>query len=733
MTAPEQAPSRWKGRPKAPPEDGVAIRVVVAAAVTVGIVAITVQGAVEPLTGALATVLAPAGYVLSYRRRHASGTLIKIAISIALMAALGQFLQTARAVTSVDQVRQPLAELFLWVQVLHAFDVPRRRDLAFSLVSSTTLIAAAGAVAMSTSFVWFLLVWAGLASGWLWLSSHPRDDEVARPVAIRRSGTPGARTRTATGRSLVAAALVALVLATTAFMAMPRLPGNVVRALPFSLGGDQATAVDDVYDTPNAPAPGGDGVVDFAPLAYPGFGARMDLRARGQLSQEIAFRVRADQAALWRGEVLDTFDGTGWVSSNEDRRSLTTLWEGDGLRVPEEQLPSRGSGTMITQTFTMAADQPNVVLAAATPERVYFPSGGLVVDEDGAIRSPITLDEGLIYSVVSELPLTDERVLAAAPRLRSTEGFERFLQLPAAMPERVGELARRIAGGQGTQLEVVRATEAWLRANTTYDLDVPREPAGVDAVDHFLFETRRGFCEHIASAMALLLRANGIPTRLVAGFGPGSRNPFTGYFEVRYADAHAWIEVYYAGVGWVPYDPTFGVPPAHPSWTNRFAAPEVFAAIGRVAGRAVPTPVKEALGTAGRAVAQVAGATLRSLPGLLALFGALGLTAFALDRRRRGDRAAAVLDDDVGLAFDELVAALGSAGHARGPSVTPSEFLREVAGDPDLEVEVRVFSDLVVRTFEARRYAAATDRPSDAEVIRARAAAARVRDLVARR
>ncbi len=726
------APRGWLARahPKAPPEDGVAIRLVVAAGVELGIVAVLSQGAVDALTGVVALVLAPLGYLFSYRRRHENGFAVKIVISVALLAALGQFLQAARLVQSVDQVRQPLAALFLWVQVLHAFDVPRRRDLAFSMVSSTTLIAAAGAVSLTTSFVGYLLGWAVLAAAWLWLSARPRPDEVTPPVSLRRV-VPGERPPRAAGvRSATAAGLAALVLATGVFMVTPRLPGNVVRTLPFSLGGDgDASAAESVYDTPNAPAPDGDGVVDFAPLAYPGFGERMDLRARGELSDEIAFRVRADRASLWRGEVFDTFDGMGWTSSSEERASLIRLWEGDALGVPPEPVPSTTTGERVTQTFHMAADQPNVVLAAYAADRVYFPAGGLVVDGDGAIRSPITLDEGLVYSVISEPPVTDQSILGAAPRAPVDDPtLERFLQLPGDTPDRVRELAARIAEGSSSQLEVVIATEAWLHENTQYDLDVAREPAGVDAVDHFLFETRRGFCEHIASAMAVLLRANGIPTRLVAGFGPGGRNPLTGYYEVRYTDAHAWVEVYYAGVGWVPYDPTFGVPPADPSWTTQFAAPEMLAAIGRVAGRVVPEPVKQAAGAVGRAAAGAAAMALRGWPVALAVVGLVVGGLWVLPRHRR--RRPRVAFDDVGAAFEDLVAALESTGHARDESLTPSEFLDEVAADESLGVEVRVFADLVVRTFEGRRFASPEARPSDADVMRARAAAARVRELV---
>jgi transglutaminase-like putative cysteine protease len=91
-------------------------------------------------------------------------------------------------------------------------------------------------------------------------------------------------------------------------------------------------------------------------------------------------------------------------------------------------------------------------------------------------------------------------------------------------------------------------------------LDISRDPPQVDPVDYFVFERDEGFCEQIAATMALMLRAAGVPTRLVTGFGEGTRNLFTGYWEVNNNDAHAWVEVLYPGYGWVPYDPTFGVP-----------------------------------------------------------------------------------------------------------------------------------------------------------------------------
>ena len=214
-------------RPSGPPEDSIAIRVVVACAVAVAIAAVVAQPGAVPISVAVgALVLAPLGYWYSYRRRRSSNLLLKVALSVALLAALGQFLGDVRGVTSVDQARIPLASLFLWVQVLHAFDVPRRRDLAFSMISSLILVAEAGSLSLTTSFLVFLVPWAALSAAWLSLSARPRADQVATPVAVRRS-PEGRASRTAPIRSAAATASLALLAACLVFLAMPRLPGDL--------------------------------------------------------------------------------------------------------------------------------------------------------------------------------------------------------------------------------------------------------------------------------------------------------------------------------------------------------------------------------------------------------------------------------------------------------------------------------------------------------------------------
>lgn len=720
-----------------PPEDSVSIRVVVMLAVELAILAVVAQHAVDVFTAAAALLLAPLGYWFSYRRRAHTSLTVKLLLSLGLFAAMGQFMQAVQSAGSVDQARLPLAALFLWVQVLHAFDVPRRRDLAFSMVSSMILMAEAGALSLTTGFALFLVPWLGLCGVWLYLSSRPRPDQVSTPVSVRRM-TPEDSQRHAPAAARAAAMPVAAVAvaAFVLFLALPRVPGSFVKAPPFSFSHPptQLAAFDGGITNPNLPAASADGVVNFAPGAYPGLSDRVDLRARGRLSDDIAFRVRASQAALWRAEVFDTYDGTTWTIGDRETQTLPAGEAPGSFRLPPTQV-GEGFATLdtirLTQTFYVDTPQPNVLFAAATPSSVYFPASGLRVDRYGSVRTPILLDAGLVYSVISDVPVADPWLLQQGGQVMP-RGMERYLQLPAELPDRVAALAARVTAGSRSEYDRVLGVQGWIQQQTRYNLDVPADPAGVDAVDEFLFVTREGFCEQIASSMAVMLRTLGIPTRLVTGYGPGTRNPFTGYFEVKQSDAHAWLEVYYPDAGWVQYDPTFGVPEATPSVGSRFMAGPVFAAIGRFAQRVVPEPVKHAAGVALGAVRDTARFALRTWPLGLVTIAMGGFAALSWRRWRRRPRSERP-SDAAEAAFLDLAAALAPAGHVRRVHVTPGEYLRELEGDPALGSDVVEAAERIVRTFERARFAPATARPSPEDVMRARALVAQVRGTVGSR
>src|SRR5205814_1065394 len=122
-------------------------------------------------------------------------------------------------------------------------------------------------------------------------------------------------------------------------------------------------------------------------------------------------------------------------------------------------------------------------------------------------------------------------------------------------------LALEVTNGATNEFDVVRALTNYLQRSYRYTLDLPAVPAGRDPVDWFLFDVKTGYCEQFATAETLMLRSLGIPARLATGYAIGDYDPVLNQAVVREHDAHAWVEVWFGGHGWVPVDPTPGVDP----------------------------------------------------------------------------------------------------------------------------------------------------------------------------
>ena len=495
------------------------------------------------------------------------------------------------------------------------------------------------------------------------------------------------------------------------FVSLPRLPGARVPAPPFELSRRLAVPGFDgqVVNPGNITTGAGLGGSFFNSNVYPGFGSGIDLRVRGTLSEEIVMKVRAPHAAFWRGQAYDTFDGTQWTAA--DPTTITIGGEAP-WQLPEEEGYERTHmpGYTMTQTFYVERQQPNLIFAADRPMQVYFPASTAQLDNYRSIRSPILLDEGLIYSVVSLVPDPRPQELETSPAEWPKPFLDRYTQLPSDIPPRVVVLAHRITDGQPTVYDKVEAVQSWLQSNTRYNLDIPADPVGVDAVDYFLFERREGFCEHIASSMVVLLRAVGIPARFAVGFDSGDRNPLTGFFEVRESDAHSWVEVYYSGMGWVGYDPTHEVPPANPGIGSAFDAPQVLAGLGRMIASVTPEPIRRTLAGAWNGVAAAAGWTVRSWIVVLAALTALTLLTAGVRRldakRRRGPPLTGAA-----AAFASVCRSFAARGHLRRTSDTPREHLSQLLRNDPLAAEHRDDLERIVSAFEAERFGDGGARP----------------------
>jgi hypothetical protein len=229
---------------------------------------------------------------------------------------------------------------------------------------------------------------------------------------------------------------------------------------------------------------------------------------------------------------------------------------------------------------------------------------------------------------------------------------ERYLALPP-LPERVVELAREITGAAQTPYDKARAVEVYLR-QLPYDLSVER-PASGDVVDYFLFDVRKGFCDYYASAMAVLLRAVGVPTRLAVGYARGTYDQRTGEWVVTEQDAHAWVEVFFPGIGWVEFEPT--------------PSQEVFTyPLGDLSGPrnpAVPTPAIPR--ASWRLPLDVRGVRL-ALGAGLALWALAVLVAKGIQRARLGPK------ERIAEAYAGATRALARLGLAPSPAETAREF-----------------------------------------------------------
>jgi transglutaminase-like putative cysteine protease len=267
----------------------------------------------------------------------------------------------------------------------------------------------------------------------------------------------------------------------------------------------------------------------------------LDLTRRiGEPSTTPVLEVAADSPRLWRSSVYDRYDGSRWLMTARQPARL----DGPG----PHRLGSTGAPTRVDEARTRRHDgtvwAPGPVVALEAPG-----APGSWVDEQGVWRLSSPVER---YRVESELPVAHDAALRSAAGSEPVE--DGWLQLPAALPERVVGLARQLTAGAATRYDAVVAVETFLETSFEYTLDPPVPRPGDDAVDRFLFVDRAGYCQHFAAAATVLLRAAGIPARVVTGLGHGRRSGDRRIFEVRHL--HAWTEVWYPGVGWVAVDPT---------------------------------------------------------------------------------------------------------------------------------------------------------------------------------
>lgn len=179
-----------------------------------------------------------------------------------------------------------------------------------------------------------------------------------------------------------------------------------------------------------------------------------------------------------------------------------------------------------------------------------------VYDDVEAVFSQDNVAQGDAYAVAGLTSTAAPDQLRAAGDAYPTWVTDRYLELPDTITDRTRELASQLAMGQSNTFDTAVAVEEYVRSTITYNEDIDAPPDNQDVVDYVLFESQEGYCEYYASAMAVLLRAEGIPSRAVGGYFPAPYDPNEGGHLYREKNAHLWVEVFFPGYGWLPFEPT---------------------------------------------------------------------------------------------------------------------------------------------------------------------------------
>lgn len=287
------------------------------------------------------------------------------------------------------------------------------------------------------------------------------------------------------------------------------------------------------------------------------------------MSDEVAFRVSFDSEIpaprdrYWRGLVMTTFNGRTW-SGREPSISRSAR---DQIKV---------SGEAIEYEVTLEPTRQQWVFALDMPAMWSLPGAFMGPQQQLARSTPI--DQRISYTATS---FTDYRVQTDLSSLY--RGW--YSELPEGSNPRTAELAQSMREQADSNRAFVNAVLQKLnREEFYYTLEPPA--LGRNPVDQFLFETRRGFCEHYASAFSVMMRSVGIPTRIVLGYHGGELNPMGGHLIVRQSDAHAWTEIWLDGLGWYRVDPTAAVAPERIEMSASDAA---FDGIGAAWGFSAPS------------------------------------------------------------------------------------------------------------------------------------------------
>lgn len=290
---------------------------------------------------------------------------------------------------------------------------------------------------------------------------------------------------------------------------------------------------------------------DSSAYSYQGFDEQFSILDNGQTSSTgnaLLALMSAAHGAYLKVESFDRFDGLSWHKNlhYQDRLKL------DDLTLELEA----GQEANFQHTITLINDLGRYIPAAPVAVKLYFPADSIERDAYQNLKLPGRLQKNIVYTVESHVSYQQQRLFSGT-KVPPTQSD---LSLYDDFDRRIARLAAEVTQGASDDMGKALLLESYLKHNYQYDVDSIFTSQQRTPLNQFLFETKAGHCEFFASALAVMLRSQGIPSRLITGFSATTLNPLTGYYEIYALDGHAWVEAWIDGKGWMlleatpPYD-----------------------------------------------------------------------------------------------------------------------------------------------------------------------------------
>lgn len=699
---------RLQTMPPPQTENSIWLRILVQALVIIGIIATDVAADIDTKMSFWAVPLSILGATWSWYRRRDRNVAVKFFLAIGMLLAMGSFFQNLLA--SLNDTRLVLAQLLVQIQVLHSFDLPRRKDLGYSMVIGLILLGVAGTLSQTLAFAPLLLVFLAIALPVLILDYQSRLGLSPQLKGQKLSKAKSSSLFSVKRLSLFFLLIIGLGL--TIFALMPRFPGYQIQTFPVSapvdLKNKNFASVNRGIVNPGYGRNGNDGSGGTAQdktsgpgemdeTFYYGFGSKINQNLRGELKPKVVLRVRSQAPGFWRVQAFDKYTGQGWEISREDKVQEVKRPEWSYRFQLYPNLFNIGRSKQVIQSYTAISTLPNIIPALSYPKELFFPTEEIAIDTEGSLRSPLGLLEGLTYTVVSDVPLRDRTRLQKAPSDYPKTIKQYYLDVPPEIADKVRQKTEQILAKSPKPFTSSYEKTLYLTQALKQGYRIPENPfdfpylgENEDLVESFLFKQEGGYPDHFATALTIMLRSIGIPARLVVGFAPGQFNPFTGLYIVRNVDAYAMTEVYFPNYGWFPFDPI----PGHELFPPSVEDTEYFGVLQQfwkwVAGW-LPSPVTSFVGAVwNRIIGFIFGRIawlwrifssgwLGLFTGLIfaIAFGFLGWLGWGQFQAWRYRRWLAKLPPMESL-YQQMLKVLGTQGYIKHPAQTPLEYASSI-------------------------------------------------------